>query len=259
VSKAVMDACDTMKEGFLNNPRACSFDFAKLACKGADSDSCLTAPQLETVEAFYGGTKNSRGELIFSGQALGNPLPALRGVQPGGVPGGGFDTVRIWGFQDANYDWNKFDLDRDMPIINSRVGFVDAVDPNLSKFKARGGKLLLYAGWGDTTITPENTVLYYGSVLNKMGQNQGDFVRLFMVPGMAHCRGGDGPNTFDTIGTLEAWREKNVTPTQMMGFNPQSNLSRPLCAYPQVAQYKGSGNLKDASNWSCAAPQTSTR
>ena len=185
VSKAVMDACDTMKEGFLNNPRACSFDFSKLACKGADSDSCLTAPQLKTVEAFYGGTKNSKGELIFSGQALGNPLPALRGVQPGAVPGGGFDTVRIWGFQDANYDWNKFDLDRDMPIINSKVGFVDAVDPDLSKFKARGGKLLLYAGWGDTTITPENTVLYYESVLNKMGRNQGDFVRLFMVPGMA--------------------------------------------------------------------------
>src|SRR5688572_19636704 len=83
VSKAVLDACDTMKEGFLNNPRACTFDFSKLACKGADSDSCLTPPQLKTVEAFYGGTKNSRGELIFSGQALGNPLPALRGIQPG--------------------------------------------------------------------------------------------------------------------------------------------------------------------------------
>jgi feruloyl esterase len=259
VSKAVLDACDTMKEGFLNNPRACTFDFAKLACKGADSDACLTPPQLKTVEAFYGGTRNSKGELIFSGQALGNPLPALRGVQPGGQPGGGFDTVRIWAFQDVNYDWNRFDLDRDMPIINSKVGFVDAVDPDLSKFKAHGGKLLLYAGWGDTTITPENTVLYYESVLGKMGRNQGDFVKLFMVPGMAHCRGGDGPNTFDTIGTMEAWREKNVTPAQMMGFNPQSGLSRPLCSYPQVAKYKGSGNIKDASNWACAAPQTSAR
>ena len=175
-------------------------------------------------------------------------------MQPGGVPGGGFDTVRIWGFQDANYDWNKFDLDRDMPIINSRVGFVDAVDPNLSKFKARGGKLLLYAGWGDTTITPENTVLYYGSVLNKMGQNQGDFVRLFMVPGMAHCRGGDGPNTFDSIGAMEAWREKGVTPTQLTGFNPQTSLTRPICSYPQYTKYKGTGNIKDAANWTCAAP-----
>ena len=262
IHEHVLKACDGkdgVVDGVLEDPTSCSVDFSALACKGADSDSCLTAPQLKTVEAFYGGTKNSKGELIFSGQALGNPLPALRGVQPGGVPGGGFDTVRIWGFQDANYDWNKFDLDRDMPVINSKVGFVDAVDPDLSKFKARGGKLLLYAGWGDTGITPENTVLYSESVLNKMGRNQDDFVRLFMVPGMGHCRGGDGPHTFDTVGTLEAWREKNVTPTQMMGFNPQSNLSRPICAFPQVAQYKGSGNRKDASNWSGAAPQTSTR
>lgn len=254
VTKAVLDKCDTLKEGFLNNPRACSFDFKALACTGADADSCLTPAQLTTVEQFYGGTKNSKGELIFSGQALGNPLPALRGVQPGGVPGGGFDTVRIWAFQNASYDWKQFDLDRDMPIINSKVGFVDAVNPDLSAFKARGGKLLLYAGWGDTTITPENTVLYYESVLAKMGRNQGDFTRLFLVPGMAHCRGGDGPNTFDTIGTMEAWREKGVAPATMTGFNPQSGLSRPLCPYPQFAKYKGTGNIKDAANWACAAP-----
>jgi feruloyl esterase len=253
VTAAVLNACDTLKEGFLDNPRACTFDFAKLACKGADADSCLTAPQLKTVETFYGGLKNSKGEIIFSGQALGNPLPPLRG--PGnGTPGGGYDTVRIWAFQNANYDWHTFDLDRDMPIIDQKIGFVDAVDPDLSRFKAHGGKLLLYAGWSDTTITPENTVLYYESVLSKMGKNQGDFTRLFMVPGMAHCRGGDGPNTFDTIGTMEAWREKGVTPTQMTAFNPQSGSTRPLCSYPQYAKYKGTGNLKDAANWVCAAP-----
>jgi feruloyl esterase len=252
VNKAVMAACDTMKEGFLNNPRACTFDFKQLACKGADADTCLTAAQLKTVETFYGGLKNSKGELIFSGQALGNPLPALRGAATG-APNVS-DTVKIWGFQNANYDWNTFDLDRDMPVINSKVGFVDAVDPDLSKFKARGGKLLLYAGWGDTTITPENTVLYYESVLARMGKNQGDFTRLFMVPGMAHCRGGNGPNTFDTIGTLEAWREKGVAPAQITAYNPQTNLSRPLCPYPQYAKYKGTGNVKDATNWSCVAP-----
>jgi feruloyl esterase len=252
VSKALMNACDTLKEGFVNNPRACSFDFSKLACSGADSDSCLTAPQLKTVETFYGGLKNSKGELIFSGQALSNPLPALR--PPTAAPGGGYDTVRIWGFQNANYDWHTFDLDRDMPVIDAKVGFVDAVDPDLSRFKARGGKLLLYAGWGDTTITPENTVLYYESVLDKMGRKQGDFVRLFMVPGMAHCRGGAGPNTFDTIGTLEAWREKNTPPAEITAFNPQTSTYRPLCPYPQYAKYKGTGNMKDAVNWACTAP-----
>ncbi len=138
-----------------------------------------------------------------------------------------------------------------MPVINSKVGFVDAVDPDLSAFKARGGKLLLYAGWGDTTITPENTVLYYESVLGKMGKSQGDFTRLFLVPGMAHCGGGNGPNTFDSIGAMEQWREKGVTPTQLTGFNPTSSLTRPICSYPQYSKYKGSGNLKDAANWSC--------
>ena len=248
VNDTVMNACDTLKEGFLNNPRECKVDFSKLACTGADSPSCLTAPQLRTVEMFYGGLKNSKGELIFSGQAMGNPLPALRGATS--APGGGYDTVRIWGFQDANYDWRTFDLDRDMAIINKKVGFVDAVSSDLQKFKAHGGKFLLYAGWRDTTITPENTVLYYEQLVKNMGE-QKDFARLFMVPGMAHCRGGDGPNTFDTLTAMEQWREQGITPVQMMGTNPQSGLSRPLCAYPQYAKYKGSGDLKDAKNWAC--------
>jgi feruloyl esterase len=253
VTQAVLKACDTLKEGFLTNPRACTFDFTKLACAPgpAASESCLTPPQLKTVETYYGGLRNSKGELIFSGQALGNPLPALRGATD--QPGGGFDTVRIWGFQNASYDWHQFDLDRDMPTINSKVGFVDAVDSDLSKFKAHGGKLLLYAGWSDTGITPENTVLYYENLKKKMGP-QDDFARLFMVPGMGHCRGGDGPNTFDTIGAMEAWREKGVTPTQLTGFNPQTSLTRPICSYPQYTKYKGTGNIKDAANWTCAAP-----
>ncbi len=253
VNTMVMDSCDTDKEGFLNNPRACQVDFRKLACApGVDNETCLTAAQLKTVDMFYNGLKNSKGELIFSGQALGNPIGAQRGSIP--AVGTGNDTVRIWGFQNPAYDWSTFDLDRDMPVINGKVGFVDAVDPDLSRFKARGGKLLLYAGWGDTGITPENTVLYYESVLKKMGGNQGDFTRLFLVPGMGHCGGGPGPNTFDTIGALEQWREQGATPTQMTGFNPTSGLSRPVCAYPQYATYKGSGNRKDAANWSCANP-----
>jgi feruloyl esterase len=253
VTQAVLKACDPLKEGFLTNPRACTFDFKKLSCApgAAASEACLTPPQLKTVETFYGGLHNSKGELIFSGQALGNPLPALRANMP--EPGAGNDTVRIWAFQNDRYDWRTFDLDRDMPIINSKIGFVDAVDPDLSKFKAHGGKLLLYAGWGDTTITPENTVLYYDNLRKKMGP-QDDFVRLFMVPGMAHCRGGDGPNTFDSIGAMEGWREKGVTPTQLTGFNPQTSLTRPICSYPQYTKYKGTGNIKDAANWTCAAP-----
>jgi feruloyl esterase len=143
-----------------------------------------------------------------------------------------------------------------MPIIDQKIGFVDATDPDLQTFKARGGKLLLYAGWADTAITPLNTVEYYASVVQKMGNGATDFTRLFMVPGMGHCRGGDGPDTFDTIGTLEKWREKDVAPTTIAATNKNSGLSRPLCAYPQYAKYKGTGELEDAANWSCTAPLT---
>jgi feruloyl esterase len=251
VSKALMNACDHYKEGFVNDPRACRFDFSELACSGEDTESCLTPAQLKTVEVFYGGVKDSKGELVFSGQALSTPLRAL--APPTDVPGGGYDTVRIWAFQDEKYDWKKFDLDRDMPVIAAKVGFVDANDPDLTEFRAHGGKLILYAGWGDTAITPENTVAYYENVVAKMGKKQ-DVARLFMVPGMGHCRGGAGPNSFDTIGALEAWRERGAMPSEITAFNPESGLSRPLCAYPRYAKYNGTGNIKDAANWRCVVP-----
>jgi feruloyl esterase len=252
VSDAVMNQCDTLGEGFLNNPRQCSFDFATLLCGNlASGGQCLTPARLRTVETYYGGLRNSAGELIFSGQALGNRMTAQQGM---GENANVSDTVRIWGFQNPEYDWREFDLDRDMPIIDQAVGFVDSDDPDLRDFEAAGGKLLLYAGWGDTTITPENTVLYYESVLGEMGAGQDEWMRLFMVPGMGHCGGGAGPNSFDTLGTLDRWRSAGVAPDQMMGRNNQSGLARPLCPYPQYAAYDGAGDLADASNWACTAP-----
>jgi feruloyl esterase len=164
------------------------------------------------------------------------------------------DTVRILGFQDEDYDWRTFDLDRDMPKIDAATGFVDAVDPDLRAFKAHGGKLLLYHGWNDFGIPPENTIYYYESVLEEMGEDQTGWMRLFMVPGMGHCSGGDGPYSFDTLGTLEKWREENTPPDQIMGSNPQSGLMRPLCPFPQYAEYDGTGDLKDAENWKCREP-----
>jgi len=252
VNQLVADKCDTLKEGFLNNPRQCSVDFSKLLCAaGKNDDTCLTAAQLKTVNTFYGGVKNSKGELIFSGQALGNPIPPLR--PPTQAPGGVFDIVRI-AFNDPNLDWQTFDLDRDMPIIDKAVGYVDSVNPDLGAFKRAGGKLLLTHGWADTGITPENTIWYYDSVLSKMSGNQSDWMRLFMAPGMGHCGGGPGVNTFDSIGTLENWVERGAAPDQMLGKGAEG-LTRPMCPYPQYAKYKGTGDLKDGANWACAAPE----
>jgi feruloyl esterase len=253
VNRAVMDACDLFHEGFLNNPRQCKVDFSKLLCAAdKDDDTCLTRPQLTTVETFYGGVRNSKGELIFSGQALGNPIQAQRSTDQG--PGVVFDIVRI-AFNDPDLDWRQFDLDRDMPLIDKAVGYVDAVDPDLGKFKSGGGKLLLTHGWSDTGITPETTIWYYENVLKKMGKDQGDWMRLFLAPGMGHCGGGPGVNGFDSISALEKWVEKGTAPDQIVGTGA-GGLTRPLCPYPRYADYKGTGDLKNAENWYCKDPET---
>ena len=170
VNQMVMGTCDTLKEGFLNNPRECKPDFAKLLCPaGKDDATCLTAAQLKTVETYYGGVKNAKGELYYSGQALGNPIGALRATTQS--PGGTFDLVRI-AYNDPNFDWHNFDFERDTKFLDEKIGYVDAVNPDLGKFKSSGGKLLLYHGWSDTSITPETTIWYYDSVLDKMGKTR---------------------------------------------------------------------------------------
>jgi feruloyl esterase len=263
VNDLVTRNCDTLHEGFLNDPHQCKVDFSTLRCPaGQAGGACLTDAQLETVATFYGGVRNAKRELIFSGAPLGRPISGRTGnptaeevrKQLDAGMNNLFDLVRI-ARNDSSLDWTTFDVDRDVPVLDQKIGFVDAVNPDLRKFKAHGGKLLLYAGWADTTITPINTVEYYQSVVKKMGAGETkDFTRLFMVPGMAHCRGGDGPDTFDTIATLETWREKGVTPATIAAKNLKSGLSRPLCAFPQYAKYRGTGDLKDAANWACAAP-----
>ena len=263
VNSTVMRQCDTLKEGFLNNPRQCTVDFSTLQCQGVSGAACLTPALLETARIFYDGVRNRKGDLIFAGSSISVPMPLPVRIAVNRADGANadpvmnlflFDTVRILGFQDPDYDWRTFDLDRDMPAIDAAAGLVDAVDPDLRKFKAQGGKLLLYHGWDDPGITAENTISYYSSVMEELGGNQEDWMRLFMAPGMGHCRGGPGPHTFDMISEMEKWREQGEAPERIMGANPQSGLTRPLCPYPQYAKYSGKGDLKDSDNWSCAAP-----
>jgi feruloyl esterase len=258
VNDSVMAQCDVFGEGFLNNPRECDFDYSALACTAAHvaaGSVCLEPAELETVREYYGGVRYSDGTLVFSGQATGNPIPALQGSTNG--PGSfAFDTIRILGFQDADYDWREFDLERDLPRIDEAAGWVDATDPDLRAFREHGGKLLLYAGWRDTVITPENTVLYYENVLNELGPDQSEWLRLFLAPGMGHCRGGPGINTFDTLSALEQWREDGEAPAKLDGSNPQTGVTRPICPYPEYARYTGIGVLSEAENWECASPDT---
>ncbi len=258
INRAVLRQCDVLQEGFLNEPRQCNFDFKTIECRrdagdSSFSESCLWQHQAIETQDYYGdGLRTSDGEIVFPGQVLGSPIPRLPFDfrAPNAFL---FDTIRILGFQDPNYNWRNFDLDRDLPLIDERVGFVDATDPDLREFEANGGKLLMYHGWSDTSITPRTTIQYYESVIQEMGPEQDEWMQLFMVPGMGHCSGGLGPYEFDTLTTMERWREEDAVPTEIPASNPESGLNRPLCAWPQTAAYDGRGDIKRASNWDCKA------
>ena len=264
VNKAVLEQCDALdgvKDGLLTDPRKCRFNPATLLCKAVAQDGCLTAPQIETVKMAYSDARKRNGDLIYPGLVPGGETGWLlpgRSTEPGGIDLGMF---RYIAHQDAAWDWRNFDLERDTELAMRSAGFMHAANPDLSAFKARGGKLLLYHGWNDGgsggAISPLSTISYYESVLKKMGRNQDDWLRLFMAPGMAHCGGGPGPNQFNALAALERWREANIVPDILLAvrvLNNRVDMTRPLCPYPQVAVYRGSGSSNDAANFACKAP-----
>jgi feruloyl esterase len=157
---------------------------------------------------------------------------------------------------DLAWDPKSFDLERDLPLTLEKVGYaVNAIDPDLGAFKARGGKLLLYHGWNDGLISAANTVNYYDSVLNTMGRGQDDWLRVFMMPGVGHCQGGAGPDQVNWMAALERWRESGKAPDRIQAARLQANrleMTRPLCPYPQIAKYTGVGSSNDAENFVCA-------
>jgi feruloyl esterase len=260
-SVAACDAIDGLADGIIDDPRRCKFDPGVLLCKNGDSDTCLTASQVEAVRKIYGGAKNPRtGEQLFAGWPRGTekywdtyfvePKEARRN-----------EFWRLWIFNDPNWDWRTFDFDRDLAYAESKMGVVNANNTDLKPFKTRKGKLVMYHGWADADVPPEDGVRYYEAVERAMGgrEQTTDFFRLFMVPGMAHCAGGPGPNTFDALGALDRWVEQGKAPESIVAAhltNGVTDRTRPLCPYPQVAKWKGSGSTDDAANFVCAAPKT---
>ena len=263
VNNAVIDACDTLddvKDRLLTDPRKCHFDPAILLCHGPEQDNCLTTGQLETIRSGYEDVRKRNGESIYPGLVPGSELGWMlpgRATEPGGIDLGMF---RFIAHHDANWDWHTFDLERDHALAQERAGFMEAINPDLSAFTAHGGKLLIYHGWNDGgsggAISPLNSIAYYESVLARMGRRQEQWLRLFIVPGMAHCGGGPGPNQFSAIAALERWRESGVAPDRIVAArvnNGRVDMTRPLCPYPQVAVYTGTGSTNDAGNFVCKA------
>ncbi len=262
IHKAVVEACDALdglKDGLINDPRRCHFDPKVLLCKGADGPSCLTSQQLEVARKIYSAVKNPRtGQEIYPGLQPGSELGWVShaGPEPSSYATDGFKYVV---FRNPDWDFRTLNLDSDVALAdNVDNGTTSAMDPNLKEFFRQGGKLLMYHGWSDPQISPLNTINYYSSALKALGAAEtADSIRLFMLPGMGHCEGGDGPNTFDAIGTLARWFEKGEAPNQIVAShstNGAVDRTRPICAYPKVAAYVGSGSIDEAANFVCKAP-----
>jgi hypothetical protein len=283
---AACDAADGVSDGILNDPRRCHFDPEALRCKAAETDKCLTSPQVTALKELYAGARDSTGKLIFPGYVPGGEEGQggwalwITGSAPGKslmfTFGDGYFSNIVYAKPDWNY--KTFTVDDGLKMAVEKTSpTLDATDANLKPFGKRGGKLILWHGWNDPAISALSTIDYYKKVMNTSGERNADsFVRLFMVPGMQHCGGGPGPNSFGQFGwpsgmgqddpqhdmymALEQWVEKGVAPERLIatkyegeGAARRGTMTRPLCAYPQTAKYKGSGETSDAANFVCAA------
>ena len=268
IHNAVVAACDArdgVKDSLLGDPRLCDFDLKTLECKGEDGPDCLTAAQVAVARAFYSPAVNPRTrEQIYPGLMLGSELGWSSDVgrmHADITKTQASEYLRYGVFHDANWDFTTFDFDSAMAFADHvDDGVTRATDPNLRDFFHRGGKLLQYHGWSDPSISPLNSINYYNSVLDFMGgpANVRDSYLLFMAPGMDHCGGGEGPNTFDSIRTIDEWVETGKAPDQVIASRIQdgkTERTRPLCPYPQLAKYKGTGSTDDAANFSCSVPK----
>jgi hypothetical protein len=285
---AACDARDGVKDSVIDDPTACRFDPAVLLCKGAESDECLTEKQVTALKKIYAGPRNSKGEQAIPGFLPGGETGLsgwtawITGLAPNRAAQFFFSTqtAKNMIYNDPAWDFKTFDIDKDGLIADQKLAAnLNATDPNLKAFNARGGKLIIYHGWSDAALPPVNSINYFQSVAARLGKREVDgFIRLYMVPGMQHCGGGPGPDNFGAFVTgppsdpqhdmslaLERWVEQGIAPAHIIASkrqtqDPKSPLvrTRPLCPYPQVAKYKGSGSTDEAANFDCVAEKPVT-
>jgi feruloyl esterase len=263
VHTAVLAACDAgdgVKDGVIENPLQCRFDYATLACKGADGPDCLTPNQVRSAKVLTSPLEDPRsGKTIdqrhlWPGSELG--WATLGGAEPLALSTSGLANIL---FKDPRWDWRSFEVAKGIEdAAKADGGAIFSGDPNLTPFLSRGGKLLMYHGWTDPQVTPQTSTIYYDKVVKTVGKETAvKGIALFMVPGMNHCQGGAGTDTFDKMAAIESWVATNKAPVQIIAShltNGTVDKTRPLCPFPQVAKYQGAGDTKDAANFTCATP-----
>jgi feruloyl esterase len=270
IHDAVLSACDALdgaKDGLLENPLKCKFDSKLLLCKAGDGPGCLTAPQVEAATEIFSPARNPRTKKELMPPLLPGSETAwgvLAGPLTDNAPASressvAINTYKYWIFKNPNWDYKTLNFDKDMDFAyQADNGLNGAKDPNLRPFFNRKGKLLMYHGWSDQIVPPQHSIEYYNNVLEKVGPQARDSIRLFMIPGMEHCFGGVGPNQFDYVTGLEQWVEQGKAPAEMIAAHRtadgKTDRTRPICAYPAQARYKGTGSLDDAANFGCVAP-----
>jgi feruloyl esterase len=264
---AACDSIDGVKDGVIEDPKRCTYDPKPLVGTSAGDCGSFTEADVAVIRKLWEGPRRGDGSVMWYGLARGADMNALwtsRGTPPRPVPFGlSMDWFRYFLTQDPKFDGNTVTpsaYERFWDQSVEQYGSVIGTDnPDLTAFRDRGGKAIVWHGWADQLITAEGSIDYYTRVQQQMGgaKKTSEFIRLFMAPGVAHCAGGAGPQPTGLMEALLAWVEEGKAPETLPATRrDQSGIvtrSRPLCAYPLVAKYKGSGSIDEAANFVCSA------
>ena len=268
LAKLVYEKCDGvdgLKDGVIDDPRRCDFDPARdlPKCSGADSAECFTAAQISGLRKIYNGPKNSKGVQLFPGEPVGsesvwadNLIAPIKTVLPRS------ESQMKFAILDPppgpTWSYTMFNFDTDPSRTLKAAAELNPRNPDLAPLKKRGGKIVQYSGWADQQVNPFPGIQYYETVSKRMGaEATRDFYRLFMVPGMFHCSGGPGCGSVDWLKAVMDWVEKGIAPDRLLGGHLEARKvtkTRPVCPYPQVARYKGTGSIEEDANFDCVVP-----
>jgi feruloyl esterase len=265
--RAKCDGLDGLVDGIISRPAACEFDPGDLACKAGETDTCLTPPQVATARAYYEPTNVANGRYTWPGFMPGGETPSswLNNLTDH------FESPLFNGFmrymvmRDASVDPLAVDPEKHLPRLDYLSAAIDAVDPDLGRFKASGGKLILWTGQADWLITANNATAYYQSVVDTMGGQSvvDEFMEYYTSPDVQHCGGGAGADRIDLVTPMFEWLEKGIKPSAgtivatKFAAGPRP-LARPLCRFPRYPQYVG-GDQGSAASFTCAAPDDESK